>query len=84
MVGDIKYTGREMKKQMPAQNQLVEGGMFDGKKLFNAMEMATRQQLLEFLKYLNARPGNYAGNTWKLSVIFASWIVSKSPQVIQN
>jgi hypothetical protein len=58
--------------------------MFDGKKLFDAMEMTTRQQLVEFLKYINARPGNYAGNTWKLSEIFATWIVSKAPQVIQD
>ena len=84
MIADIRYTAREMKKQMPAQNKLVEGGMFDGRQLFDAMETATRQQLIEFLKYMAARPANYAGNTWKLSEIFATWMMSRSPQVISN
>jgi hypothetical protein len=84
MVADIRYTGIEMKKQMPEQNQLITGGIFDGKKLFDAMEMTTRNQLEEFLKYIVARPDNYAGNTWKLSEIFATWMISRSPQVIQN
>jgi len=84
MVADIRFTGNAMKKQMPGNNQLITGGMFDGKKIFDAMEITTRKELEEFLKYIVARPGNYAGNTWKLSEIFATWIVSKSPQVIAN
>jgi len=84
MVADIKFTGGAMKKQMPEQNQLVEGGLFNGKKLFDAMEATTRKELEEFLKYVIARPERYAGNTWKLSEIFATWIVSKAPQVIAN
>jgi len=84
MVADIRFTGNAMKKQMPDNNQPVTGGMFSGKKLFDAMEITTRKELEEFLKYMIARPGNYAGNTWKLSEVFATWIVSKSPQVIAN
>jgi len=84
MVADIKFTGTAMKKQMPEQNQQVVGGLFDGKKLFEAMEITTREDLEEFLKFIVAWPQNYAGNTWKLSEIYATWIVSKSPQVSQN
>jgi len=58
--------------------------LFDGKKIFEAMETTTRKELEEFLKYVIARPVKYAGNTWKLSEIFATWVVSKSPQVITN
>lgn len=84
MVADIRFTGSTMKKQMPGQNQLVQGGLFNGKKLFDAMEIITRKELEEFFKYIVARPERYAGNTWKLSEIFATWMVSKSPQVIAN
>ena len=84
MVADIRFTGTAMKKQMPDQNQLVKGGLFDGKKVFEAMETTSRKELEEFLKYVIARPVKYAGNTWKLSEIFATWVISKSPQVITN
>jgi len=84
MVADIRFTGTTMKKQLPGQNQLVKGGLFDGKKLFDAMEITTRDDLEEFLKYIVARPERYAGNTWKLSEIYATWMVNKTPQVIQN
>ena len=70
-----------MKKQLPDKNQLVKGGLFDGKKIFEAMESTNRKELEEFLKYVVARPVNYAGNTWKLSEIFATWVINKSPQV---
>lgn len=84
MIADLRFTARTMKKQIPEQNQLVVGGLFNGKKLFYAMEITTRKELLEFLRYIAARPQNYAGNTWKLSEIYATWIISNSPQVIQN
>ena len=84
MVSDVRFTGKEMKKQMPGNNQTVSGGMFDGKKVFDVMETTSKDQLLEFLKYMVARPQNYAGNTWKVSEIYATWIVSKAPQVISN
>ena len=84
MIADIKFTGTTMKKQMPEQNQKVEGGLFDGKKLFDAMEITTRIELEEFLKYIVARPERYAGNTWKLSEIYATWMINKTPQVIPN
>jgi hypothetical protein len=84
MVADIHFTGTEMKKQMPDQNQLVKGGLFDGKKIFEAMETTSRKELEEFLKYVIARPVKYAGNTWKLSEIFATWVINKSPQVTAN
>ena len=84
MVADIRFTGTEMKKQMPGQNQLVVGGLFDGKKIFEAMETTSRKELEEFLKYMVARPVKYAGNTWKLSEIFATWVINKSPQVTTN
>ena len=84
MVADIKFTGTAMKKQMPEQNFPITGGLFKDKKLFDAMELTTITELQEFLKYVVARPQNYAGNTWKLSEVYATWVNSNAPQVVEK
>ncbi len=84
MISDIHYTGSVMQQQMPDQNQLIKGGLYDGKKLFNAMQVATRTELEQFLNYIIARPTKYAGHSWKVSEIFATWMVSETPRVIEK
>lgn len=84
MVSDIQYTGTEMLKQMPAQNQLVKDGIYKGKKIFESMQAVKRNELEMFLKYIVARPRNYAGNTWKISETFATWMAGGTPTVIEN
>jgi hypothetical protein len=83
MISDIRYTGSVMQKQMPEQDQLIKDGIFKGKKVFTAMQEATRNQLELFLKYMNARPKNYAGNTWKITEVFATWMTSATPTVLE-
>jgi hypothetical protein len=82
MVSDIHYTGSVMQQQIPDQNQLVDDGIFKGQKLFTAMQAATRNQLVDFLTYIQARPTKYAGHTWKISETFATWMVSGTPRVL--
>jgi hypothetical protein len=84
MVRDIRFTGTEMLKQMPDNNKVIQGGIFDGKKLFEAMQAVTPKELESFLKFINARPAKYAGNNWKISEIFATWMDGGSPAVIEN
>jgi hypothetical protein len=84
MISDIHYTGNVMMEQMPDQNQLIKGGLYDGKKLFDAMQAATRAELEQFLNYMIARPTKYAGHTWKISEIFATWMVSDTPRVVED
>ena len=84
MVNDIKLTGKAMLQQMPEQNQLVKDGIYKGKKLFDAMQEIKRNELESFLKYIIARPQNYAGNTWKISETYATWIAAGTPTVIED
>jgi hypothetical protein len=84
MVNDIRFTGSEMLKQIPEQNKAIKGGIYDGKKLFDAMQAVTRNELELFLKYIIARPKNYAGNSWKISEIFATWMDGSTPTVVEN
>ena len=84
LVEDIKFTGREMLKQNNGQDQLIDGGIFSGKKLFDAMQTITAEHVAQFLDYVIARPQKYAGNNWKISETFATWMISKTPTVIKN
>lgn len=82
MVSDIRYTGSAMLQQMPEQNQVINDGIYKGQKLFDAMQTATRNQLIDFLTYIKVRPSKYAGHTWKISETFATWMVSGTPRVV--
>lgn len=84
MVNDIRFTGNAMQEQMSGQNQLLGSGIFKGMKLFDVMKAIKRADLELFLKYVIARPKNYAGNTWKISETVATWINGGSPTVIEN
>jgi hypothetical protein len=84
MVNDIHFTGGEMLKLMPEQNQVIKGGIYVGKKLFDAMQSVKRSELELFIKYITARPKNYAGSTWKISEIFATWMTSSTPRVVER
>jgi hypothetical protein len=80
---DIHETGKAMKAQNDGQQQTIEGGLFNGQKLFDAMVKVQTKQVAAFLKYMIARPNIYAGSCWKISEIFATWMVSKTPSIIE-
>ena len=84
MLNDIQFTGNAMLQQMPEQNQDIKTGIYTGKKLFVAMQAVKRNELELFLKYITARPKNYAGNTWKISETFATWMAGGTPTVVEN
>ncbi|MGC4099758.1 hypothetical protein [Ferruginibacter sp.] len=83
LVDDIHYTGSEMQKQNNGQDQDIKGGSFDGKKLFAAMQQITAADVKDFLDYVIVRPRKYAGNHWKISETFATWMVSNTPKVVK-
>jgi hypothetical protein len=83
MLSDVRYTANAMFVQMPEQNQVIKDGIYKGQKLFTAMLFAKRSELELFLKYIMARPKNYAGNTWKISETFATWIAGGTPTIVE-
>ncbi len=84
MVNDIRFTGGAMLQRTPEQNVMIKGGIYNGKKLLEAMQTVKREELELFFKYINARPKNYAGNTWKITEIFATWMNSSTPRPVGN
>ena len=81
LVADIQFTGKEMLQQNDGQDQNISGGIFNGKKLFAAMQTATAAHVKAFLDYVNARPQKYAGNNWKIAETFATWMAGGTPMV---
>lgn len=84
MVADIRYTGKAMQEQMPDGNPLVKEGPYAGKHVFTVMQEAKKEELKEFLKYIEVRPSKYAGHVWKISEIFATWVISGAPMVVKK
>jgi hypothetical protein len=80
LLEDIHFTAGQMILQEDNQQQLISGGDFDGKLLFNAMKEATESDLLHFLRYICVRPTKYTGNIWSISEVFATWMTNKTPQ----
>ncbi len=81
MTADIKFTATEMIKQNSNQDVMIDDGKFKGKKVFASMQAVTNADVVDFLKYINARPVMYAGNTWRFSEIIATWMVEGAPTV---
>lgn len=84
MVSDIQYVGKAMKNQNLQANKTIEAGLFKQQKLFDVMIKVTVNELQEFFKYMKARPRKYAGQSWKISEIFATWVDAGAPQAISQ
>ena len=81
MVADIQFTGKTMLDISPQMNKDVKGGIYDGKKLLAAMQEVKHSEVEDFLKFMAARPAKYAGNVWKISEVFATWMINETPTI---
>ncbi|MBL0359266.1 MAG: hypothetical protein IPP72_21435 [Chitinophagaceae bacterium] len=45
------------------------------------MQEITEADVMNFLKYVWARPAKYAGNSWRISEVFATWMTSGTPEL---
>jgi hypothetical protein len=81
MIADIKFTGNYFLENDPSMNQEITKGDFKGNKVLEVMKECKSTYLKDFLNYMIIRPRLYAGKEWKLSEIFATWLVSGAPTV---
>lgn len=82
MVADIHFTGNYFLANNPSMNIKAKGGKYDGKMVLNTMIACNKQDVNDFLEYMIARPRLYAGNEWKISEIFATWLSEGAPTVV--
>ena len=84
MVSDIQFTGNYFLKENPSMNVPIKEGKYKGRNVLNAMVACELSDLNDFLDYMIAKPRMYAGNKWKISEIFATWLSKGAPIVIDN
>lgn len=78
-IEDIKFTATEHEKQNDKKDLLIEKGPYKGKKLVTVMKECTEKDLDNFFSYIDYNHTLYAGKSWKISVIFAAWVISGAP-----
>ncbi len=81
LVADIRYTGDYFLSNAPGMNQSINTGKYKERKVLEVMKDCTAPDVQDFLDYMLARPRLYAGRDWKISEIFATWLVNGAPAV---
>ncbi len=84
MVDDIRFTGNYFLEHDSSMNKLIEDGPYKGDRILQVMIKASVADLNKFLGYVAARPRRYAGNRWKISETFATWLLNGSPMVVED
>lgn len=57
----------------------IPGGRFHGISLSEAFRRTTKQDVLDFLIFVDGFPGKYIGQDWNLVEVYATWIINKTP-----
>ena len=76
---DLIKTSLEMRGQM--ENIDIQGGRYDGHKLFETMTMLTLDDVATFVAFLNTYPASYMGYGHMFSEVFALWLLNGTPDV---
>ncbi len=80
IVADIKMVGAEMATQ-GEEDPVVSGPLYAGSSLFSAMQETRISDVQYFLDYVVANPVKYRGHSWKVSEVYATWLVNGAPGV---
>ena len=47
--------------------------------MLHAMKDTNEDDLKAFLGFVRSYPGKYMGGTWKISEVYATWVINNSP-----
>ena len=83
VIADIRFTGNYFLENDPSMNKEITNGLFKGKRVLSVMTECQQKDVINFFDYIIARPRLYAGKTWKVSEIFATWASEGAPTVIK-
>jgi len=81
IVNDIRFTGNYFLENDPSMDKDITTGLFKGKRVLSVMKDCKQEDVINFFNYIIARPRLYAGKTWKVSEIFATWASEGAPTV---
>jgi hypothetical protein len=81
LAADIRFTGNYFAQNNPSMDKPISSGDFKGQKVLAVMTGCKPMVVEQFLDYIIARPRLYAGKEWKVSEIFATWVMNGAPMV---
>lgn len=84
MVNDVQRTGAYFSTNNPEIDQEIATGKNKGKRILSSMINCKNQDVLDFLTYMTIKPTLYAGKEWKLSEVFATWLLAGAPTLIKE
>ncbi len=67
----------------PSMDKPIISGEFKSQPILQVMKACQAGYLKDFLDSVLAKPSLYAGKQWKLSEIFATWLLHGAPSVIK-
>ncbi len=79
IINDIRFTGNYFLENDPSMDKNITTGLFKGKRVLSVMKDCKQEDVINFFNYIIARPRLYAGKTWKVSEIFATWASEGAP-----
>ncbi len=79
IINDIRFTGNYFLENDPSMDKDITSGLFRGKRVLSVMKDCKQEDVINFFNYIIARPRLYAGKTWKVSEIFATWASEGAP-----
>jgi Uncharacterized protein conserved in bacteria len=78
MAEDIRYAGREF-GDSPQLTAPLKAGRYKNRSVRQVMETVGREDLTAFAQFVLSFPGKYMGRDWKVSEVFATWVLNEAP-----
>ncbi len=57
----------------------LKHGKYAGKKMVDILDGTSPEDLMTFFDFMSSFPGRYLGKSWKISEIFATWLINNAP-----
>ncbi len=84
MVKDIWFTGNYFTRNEPSMDKLISKGKYKDRKLLSVMMECQPVVVNDFIDFMIACPGLYAGRKWKIAEVFATWLTEGAPTIIKE
>ena len=78
MAEDIRWTGKEF-GDSPELTRPLTAGRYRGRSVRQVMEATGRDDLNTFAQFVLSFPGKYMGREWKVSEVYATWVLNNAP-----
>lgn len=82
MAKDIQRTVNALIELKSPLDQEIKSGNYKGQMMFAVMQKASSDDVLQFMKYVHAKPDKYKARKWRVSETFATWVINGAPKAL--